>query len=357
MEKGKENEFLTVEFHGAYGRGPMSPSRWWPARWRYVGAAKSIVSVLHLRDGRVPPVAGGRVWALLAAVLVLGLQPTAAVGSRHNAVPQGSPSLSVDFRDGLLSIAAADVPWATLLGELQAKTGVVMRPFHRAAGSLTASFNDVTFELALKKLFGVDANFIFLYDAENAPMRSSGSGIALPSEVWVFSGGQQPSSGVTIRMWSSGETAHERTAEDPAAGAGRLAALADLDAAVRKDAAESLGESEAGNGDWAVEALSQALQSDSDLEVRKAAAAALARIGTAQALTAFRLALNDSEVEVRESAIEAISNLGGKQALVIIRDALHDPDEQVRNAARVAIEELLAGDQPDVSTPASSGVN
>jgi HEAT repeats len=89
----------------------------------------------------------------------------------------------------------------------------------------------------------------------------------------------------------------------------------------------------------ALSALLQAL-SASQWWVRQAAAQALARIGTPQAIPVLLQALGDSEERVRRAAAEALGELGAPQAIPVLLQALGDCDERVRRAAARALGQL-----------------
>lgn len=139
--------------------------------------------------------------------------------------------------------------------------------------------------------------------------------------------------------------------EETVAAPALLAALSDPDPQIRQEAAEVLGD--LGN-DAYVDSLGRLSVTDENPEVRARAAAALARIGSPQALAAVRRALQDAEAKVRRAAVDALTDLGGARVLALLREALADRDEGVRRAAAQAIRGLEAGDRrrsPSLSEP------
>jgi HEAT repeat protein len=91
-----------------------------------------------------------------------------------------------------------------------------------------------------------------------------------------------------------------------------------------------------GLGAPAVPALIQAL-GDSDSAVRRAAAEALGDIGDPQAVPALIQALGDSDWDVRWAAAKALGKLGDPQAIPALIQALGDSDWDVRFAAAWAL--------------------
>ncbi len=83
-----------------------------------------------------------------------------------------------------------------------------------------------------------------------------------------------------------------------------------------------------------------AVLKDSDLDVRKAAAYALGKIGDARAVESLVVALKD--VELREAASEALGKIGDARAVEQLIAALKDKNEWVRKAAAKALGQIGA---------------
>ncbi len=111
-------------------------------------------------------------------------------------------------------------------------------------------------------------------------------------------------------------------------------ALAVESPSVRMHVVETLGKLGRKN---AVEPLKRALEDDENSEVRKAAALALAEIGTPDALTS---ALAVESPSVRMDVVEALGELGGINAVGLLTRALKDDDPDVRDAAALAVRRL-----------------
>jgi hypothetical protein len=122
-----------------------------------------------------------RVVVLIGALLALGAQGTVADAAAYTP-RQVSRILWVGFQNGLLSLEAEDAPAQKVLAEVCAKTGVFLHTSVPLQGSVTASFKDLPVEQVLRRLFGADANLIFLYHGRDA----SPTSVAVPSDVWVL---------------------------------------------------------------------------------------------------------------------------------------------------------------------------
>jgi HEAT repeat protein len=136
---------------------------------------------------------------------------------------------------------------------------------------------------------------------------------------------------------------------DPRAVEALLQALrSDSDAGVRKMAAWALGEIES---PAAVGGLSQALRSDDSGEVRASAAWALGEIESAEAVDALGAALRDSSVEVRRNAVWALGQIESAKAVEWLIPALQDADVEIRRKATWALGEIEnAAAVPGLST-------
>jgi hypothetical protein len=121
---------------------------------------------------------------LVGAFLALGAQESVA-DTAASTPRRVSRILWVGFQNGLLSLEAKDAPAQRVLHEVCAKTGVFLQASVPLQGSVTASFKDLPVEPALRRLFGSDANFIFLYQGQKP---ASGS-VVVPSDVWVLGKG------------------------------------------------------------------------------------------------------------------------------------------------------------------------
>lgn len=119
---------------------------------------------------------------------------------------------------------------------------------------------------------------------------------------------------------------------------GLVAALQDSIVAVRRAAAEALGQRPDSD---AVVALSQALRRDADAGVRKAAARALGDIDDPRAIPALLDALRqDRDAEVRATAAWALGEIEDPSAIDGLAAALRDIDVEVRRAIATALGDI-----------------
>jgi len=113
-------------------------------------------------------------------------------------------------------------------------------------------------------------------------------------------------------------------------------ALKDKDSDVRRAAAEALGKI---GSPEAVAALIPALQ-DKRSDVRGSTAEALAQVGSPEAVAALIPALRDEDSDVRGSTAEALAQVGSPEAVAALIPALRDKDSVVRRAAAEALGEI-----------------
>jgi HEAT repeat protein/beta-lactamase regulating signal transducer with metallopeptidase domain len=139
----------------------------------------------------------------------------------------------------------------------------------------------------------------------------------------------------------------ERTSNEPAepqpqAGAvlALVGSLSDSNAEVREAAARSLGNLQEPR---AVEALMNAMTTDTDAEVRRTAAWALGQIEDERAVPALIRALSDDrDVEVRRTAVWALGQIEDRSAVKALAAALRDADEEIRGQAVWALGQIEA---------------
>jgi len=125
-----------------------------------------------------------------------------------------------------------------------------------------------------------------------------------------------------------------------------MAAVGDVDPAVRIEAVSALGDRAARAGDPIAErgayALALALR-DPEVEVRREAVEAFTRMGGEHAVAALAPALSDVDARVRREAVDALGDLGGEAAAGLLRHvAGTDADAGIREAARDYLAEVPA---------------
>ncbi|MBE9112850.1 HEAT repeat domain-containing protein [Nodosilinea sp. LEGE 07298] len=126
------------------------------------------------------------------------------------------------------------------------------------------------------------------------------------------------------------------TSHSVAAIAGLLQVLQHQDSAVRRSAADALGNL---GSEAAIPALLQALQHQ-DSDVRMSAADALGNLGSEAAIPALLQALQHQDWYVRGSAADALGNVGSEAAIPGLLQALQHQDWDVRRSAADALGSL-----------------
>jgi hypothetical protein len=290
-----------------------------------------------------------RTLSLAALAVVVWLPASAAGESLSEKDPSvsasGTPAVSVDFKNQRLSLQTHTASWATVLKELQHATGITVRAPAPPSGTVTVSFEQLPLERGLRRLLGVGANLLWIYDeagrlsevvmlGKKPTASAGGASGSLPSH-------DDSSSG------SDSDTSHvvdgQPGGADPSTGATvipipvLLTSLRESNAQVRREAVTALGERAEDERDEVTKALGEALVHDVDKDVRWAAAETLGLTGSSAALSALRQALSDADGAVRERAVAAIADVGGPEADAILREALGSPDAAVRRAARDAL--------------------
>ena len=112
-----------------------------------------------------------------------------------------------------------------------------------------------------------------------------------------------------------------------------IQALSDTDPEVREAAAEALGDHRV---PAAVDALGDLLD-DPEVDVASEAASALGQIGDDRAVAGLIGALESPEAELRQEAAEALGRIGSETAVDGLVDALTDDDHEVRQEAAWAL--------------------
>ena len=137
--------------------------------------------------------------------------------------------------------------------------------------------------------------------------------------------------------------------QDPRAVDALVQALrTDTDARVREAAAEALGEIDSPR---AVAGLVAALGSEKVAAVRAKIAWALGEIDDARAVEALGAAVRDPEAEVRRQVVWALGELESPTAVPMLTPALKDADVETRKQAAWALGEIGSKDAIDALTP------
>lgn len=122
-------------------------------------------------------------------------------------------------------------------------------------------------------------------------------------------------------------------------------ALSDGDPLVRRDAAAAMGQFEPTSVRPAIGELA-GLCSDSHMETRKAAVAALVRVVSPEdtkVASAIQKVLNDDDEELKRNAAFALSNIGGKEAapaVFVLLDTLRRGNVDLRRQSAIALRNI-----------------
>ena len=262
---------------------------------------------------------------VVAAVMLLGVESLEAAGEL--------PSRSVDLNNGLLTIEAQGRPWGEVLDDLRRVTGISVQLQFQPAGSVSCSFTNLPVEHALRRLFGLHRHYVFDYETASAP---------LPRVVWVMVSGVAQGSDIggaldgaflsqiaTPGAMAAAATGNTNT-DDPLGNALLMAdgeplaamraifgALRSSDPLTRAAAAEAIGDLQPGTELKELQAL---LATDPYPEVQVAAAVALAKLGSPQALGAVRNALKSMNAIVRGQILQALDQGGGDPLILRARE-------------------------------------
>jgi len=259
-------------------------------------------------------------------VLTLGILVAALVlvGERQVlANSDGTSAIHGKIQRGLLTVDLRDAPLAEVLRAIGERAGLKVAIDGEASSLVTESFAGVPLEEGIKRLVG-DASLVFKYAASPG----DASAVAL-SEVWIYvrSPGDQEVTGADVNEQPDVATSENWVNQ----------ALLRPEPVARLDAVRELARQPE---EATVGVLGQILSGDEDPIVRREAAAALGRVGGAEAAAALTPALSDKEPAVRMQAVRAIGRIGddgGAQALGAVLSG--DPDPLVR---RLAVRALSA---------------
>jgi hypothetical protein len=253
--------------------------------------------------------------ALTLGILVAGLM---LLGERQVlANPDGTSAIQVKIQRGLLTVDLRDAPLAEVLRAIGERAGLKVAIDGDASSLVTKSFAGVPLEEGIKRLVG-GAPLVFKY----ATSPGETAAVAL-SEVWIYvrSAGDQKVTGAEVTE-QPGVATSENWVDQ---------ALLRPEPGTRLDAVRELARQPE---EATVGVLGQIVSWDEDPIVRREAAAALGRIGGAEAAAALTPALSDQEPAVRMQAVRAVGRIGddgGAQALGAV--SIGDPDPLVRRLA------------------------
>jgi hypothetical protein len=231
--------------------------------------------------------------------------------------PDGTSAIHVNIQWGLLTVDLRDAPLAEVLRTIGERAGLKVAIHGDAGGLVTKSFAGIPLEEAIKRLVG-DAPLVLKYATS-----SGETAIVALSEVLIYmrSPGDQKATGADVNEQPDVATSEnwvDQALLRPEPGS-RLDAVREL---ARQPEEATVG------------VLGQIVSGDEDPIVRREAAAALGRVGGAEAAAALTPALSDEEPAVRMQAVRAVGRIGndeGAQALGAVSSG--DPDPLVRRLA------------------------
>ena len=265
--------------------------------------------------------------------------------------------LSVESKQGLLTIKARRAPWKQVFDEITRKTGVQFRSGTSREGSVTVTIKSLPFRDAFNRLLGPRASFMSRYDAA-----ATGLGIkpGIPREVWLLGGKKIALSkgpiGETTENNSTASIANDaanKNAVQNAAGE-VLSKLSEESHATRPEINELVEQAKDGDPSRRIQAISElgdreisdeivyetlrtALEDD-DASVRGQAFQSLVMHGGDEVPDYVRSALSDSDPNVRIVAVEYVEP--DNHGISILQEALGDSNETVRSLASSRLSEI-----------------
>lgn len=282
-----------------------------------------------------------------------------------HAMPAGAQSLRVEWTGQRLTIAADDVPLATVLTEVARQTGSSVVGLEQASDRITVDIRDVTLSAALRTMLA-DKNYIYIqryseathaYDrvklwlyrtsaamASARPCAGTGAGCDEPGPGVVAFDGAVPT--FTTEPFPRGASpAESEVARLQARGAFDLGApeasllesTKAADPGVRIRALETLAVKDTRAGRAAIAAALD----DEDVFVRSAALNLMVDEAEAGGDATRRIGdlLDHRDPTARFSAVAALGEQSSAESEYQLRRALGDPDESVKRLAAQLLEQ------------------
>ena len=244
-------------------------------------------------------------------LLVLGSLTSAITEA---AEPDGE--LSVQMDDGLLSVAAVNVPLTDIMQEVAAVSDLRLVQHLSLDRAVSLEITRQPLADALGEVLADESYQLY------AAMPSDTSDETIPGTLWIFSKGS-----VT-------------------APAGTAFLEAVLYKGSFREKKEAIRELRRLGTPIAVQALSLAL-TDENERIRAAGFEALERIGSEEAMVAIASAALDSDPWVRAEAITALASDDDESSAKYLSIAMDDPDPRVRMAVIEALADVPYGSVPD----------
>ena len=298
--------------------------------------------------------------ALLSA-LVLGCFSVSSNSTASSTEPSRTAPLasrvSIEMQSGRLSVSARDIPWSAFLPELEQQTGIKIRVKVQLHGKLSADFQHLPIEDAIRRVFR-DMSVAFFYSRGGSGSSKSGK----LTEIWLWpkggsasasspeesseisSAGQYVTDSRDVADSHNPEDAKDKP-EDPDMEAGIQTlrqALLDHDQSMQTQAFELLAQSDAPG---AMDALLD-LAGNEEPQIRQQALSLMSQVGQDEGPTvvsALGEALADADEGVKRYAIEALASWGNQDAMQYLRQALRDPDPFTRTLVVETVAALKEG--------------
>lgn len=209
----------------------------------------------------------------------------------------------VVYRQQLLSVNCQNQSLKDVLDQIARDSGLRIAGTIENPENIALSFKNLPLDRALARLLR-DRSFVLYYNKNGAPLAQPGD--AAVATLWLLD--EVRDRGATVRDLSELASNYSRS--------GFPHSIAQLKAAL----------------------------SYPDFEVREAALADLANIGSLEAQQTMRQALQDNDPEIRLQSLQAFAELGGDYAEQALRIAHQDPSAEVRRAASDWLDALLHDD-------------
>ena len=224
-------------------------------------------------------------------------------------------AVTLDFRDGRLSVSASQVPIVELLQLVGDRVGfdvIAYGDFSDHSVSLT--FSDLPPAEAVKKLL-LDTSAIVSYGKAADPGKQPPI-----SKIFLLGIGTAQSSPIRINTLESGLQNSQR--------------LDEIQSSDAESRIASIERTEGFSDEITLENLAFALQHDPDPEVRLKAITALEKIGGSSAVDVLESGLGDQQAEVREKLVQTLGSIDDERIPLWLGQVLmSDPSEEVRRAA------------------------
>jgi hypothetical protein len=263
----------------------------------------------------------------ILVIFLATLMLVASTEAASTSLPKSKPL--VGFEKGRISVKARDVPLEDLLGEIQAKSGIVidLKDSKTAEKRSSVDFKNLLPPLAFREILQ-DLNFAFFY-----------SGTRLARVLILPSGDQIPKARSELlnpnRLGWQFPRARNAPIEPGATPKLPEENSKDSYVAAKLDAIEAMEDSD---DPKTIAALGEAL-TDPNREVKEAALGALADKKGETVTQMLRQGLKDSDPEFRIEVLEALADRGDLDSL---RRALTDQNQDVREAAADLLESAAA---------------